>query len=280
MSASAPQAIPRMRQPGRWSWLPIAAAALAVAVVVLPFRLAAVGLGGGFADVTALGDAVTSGFVDFWSAGAADLPADLAKAVDFWARFHVVKAILAAALLVTLVALGPRVLASSARARSVPQRLLAALVVLLHAAVAVLALLVVVANIQGAVAPLSSVLGLMAVTGSDPELAASTAEVRHALAAGEHPPALGTLLADFTTYHVVMAWLGGAVTVGLVVTAVLLWRRRTRVPRTDRRLRRLVLALAGAVLVLAGFFGVVTAANISTAARPAPALLGFFQGGA
>ncbi|TQM55203.1 hypothetical protein [Humibacillus xanthopallidus] len=269
-----------MRQPGRRFWLPTTAAVLAVAVVVLPFRLAAVGPGGGFADVTALGDAVTSGFVDFWSAGATDLPTDLAKAVDFWARFHVVKAILAAALLVTLVSLGPRVLASSVRARSVPQRLLAALVVLLHVSVAVLALLVVVANIQGAVAPLSSVVGLMTVTGPDPELAASTAEVRHALAAGEHPPALGRLLADFTTYHVVMAWLGGLVTVGLVVTAVLLWRRRARVARTDRRLRRLVLALAGGVLVLAGFFGVITAANISTAARPAPALLGFFHGGA
>ncbi|GAA2158964.1 hypothetical protein FHX52_2294 [Humibacillus xanthopallidus] len=268
-----------MRPPPRWSWLPVAAAVLAVSVLVLPFRLAAIGPGGGYPSAAALGDAVTAGFVRFWSAGTGELPTGLAEAVDFWARFHLVKAVLAAALLAVLVALGPRVLARWAGAQSVPQRLLAALVVVVHASVAVLALLVVVANLQGAVAPLSSVLGLMAVTGSDTELAASIAEVRQTLAAGERTPALDALLADFTTYHVVMAWLGGVVTVGLVVTAILLWRRRARLPRTERRLRRLVLALAGAALVLAGFFGVVTAANVSTAARPAPALLGFFQGG-
>lgn len=279
MSATVPQAVPRMRQPRRWSWLPVTAAVLGVSVVVLPFRLAAIGPGRGYPSAAALGDAVTSGFVRFWSAGTGELPADLAEAVDFWARFHVVKAVLAAALLAVLVALGPRVLARWSRAQSIPQRLLAALVVLVHVSVAVLALLVVVANLQGAVAPLSSVLGLMAVTGSDPELAATTAEVRHALATGQRTPALDALIADFTTYHVVMAWLGGVVTIGLVVTAVLLWRRRARRPRTERRLRRLVLALAGAALVLAGFFGIVTAANVGTAARPAPALLGFFQGG-
>jgi hypothetical protein len=248
-------------------------------VFVLPFRLAAIGPGGGFGGVTELRDTVTSGFVHLWSAGTGEISPDLATAADFWARFHVVKAALAAALLAVLVALWPRILSRVTRAATVSQWLAATAASAVSAVATVLALLVVVANVQGAVAPLSSVLGFLPVSGSDPALVAATAEARHALAAGQSAPALDVLVAHFEAYHVAMAWLGGAVTVGLLVGAVLLWRRRARVSRTDRRLRWLLLATAGATLALAAFFGVVTAANVSTALHPAPALLGFLQGG-
>ncbi len=51
------------------------------------------------------------------------------------------------------------------------------------------------------------------------------------------------------------------------------------IPGRERR-RRCVPALGAVALVgLGAVFGLVTAANVSTAADPAPALLGFFEGG-
>jgi hypothetical protein len=50
--------------------LPLGAALLSVALFLLPFRLAALGPGSGFASQRALGGAVASGLVRFWSTGA------------------------------------------------------------------------------------------------------------------------------------------------------------------------------------------------------------------
>ena len=109
-------------------------------------------------------------------------------------------------------------------------------------------------------------------------MAATTAEVRRSLAGGAGAPPLDTLLRDFATYHVAMVWLGGAVTVGLLTTAVVLWRPRASAPRAERLLRLLLLTTLCGVLALTAFFGVVTAARVSPTARAAPALLAFFEG--
>jgi hypothetical protein len=179
--------------------LPLGAALLSVALFLLPFRLAALGPGSGFASQRALGGAVASGLVRFWS--------------------------------------------------------------------------------TGAIAPLASVLGLAPVARPGGALGSTTAEVRRTLTAGADTPALDTLLSGFTTYHVAMSWLGAAVTLALLAAAVVIARRRAAVPRAERARRSLVLLTVVATVALAGFFGVVTAANISTAAHPAPALLAFFEGG-
>ncbi|EWT02060.1 hypothetical protein N865_07140 [Intrasporangium oryzae NRRL B-24470] len=252
---------------------------LVLAVAFVPFRLASFGPGGGYPDVSTLGQSLSTGFVRFWSAGEGVVGPDLARPVDYWARFHVIKAVLAALLLVVLVALAPRLWAAYVHAERLGRRLVVGTVGAVQAALAVLALLILVANIQGAIAPLSSALGLIPFGSSNTDLAATTAQVQRGLADGGHSPALDALVRDFAAYHVAMSWLGGVVTVGLIAAAVLLWRRRARVPRDERRQRRTLVLMALAVLALAAFFGVVTAANISTAANPAPALLAFFQGG-
>jgi predicted secreted protein len=76
-----------------------------------------------------------------------------------------------------------------------------------------------------------------------------------------------------------MAWLGAAVTLALLATAVIIGRRCAAAPSPERARRSLLLLTLVAMVALAAFFGVVTAANISTAAQPAPALLAFFEGG-
>lgn len=148
-----------------------------------------------------------------------------------------------------------------------------------HAAVMVLALLVLVANIQGAVAPLSSALGLMPLSNPDPALAGTLVQVRDALATGEQPVALDARVQDYARYHLTLAVVATGVTLTLLAVAVRLWRQRARLAPSERRYRRVLLTGAISMLLLTAFFAIITAANLTTVAHPAPALLGFFNGG-
>ena len=70
------------------------------------------------------------------------------------------------------------------------------------------------------------------------------------------------------------------VTVALTAAVVVVWRRRRRTPRPQRSERRLLAMATIALVPMLAFFALVTVANASTVARPAPALLGFFEGSA
>lgn len=253
-----------------------AALLLVVLFGVFPLTRA---LGGGYADVTMLRDAVSSSFVDFWRAGDDTLNVGLAGAVDYWARFHVVKAGLALVLLVLLFPLGGQIWRAYSTAAAFGRALLLGIAGLAHAACSALALIVLVANIQGAIAPLSSALGLMPLGAGDRSLDRVATQIQSDLANGSHSPALETLQSDFARYHFVMAALSVLVVLAVTAWAVSLLRRRSRVPREARRQRRVLLLGAGGALILGGFFGLVAAANASTAIDPGPALAGFFAGG-
>jgi hypothetical protein len=90
------------------------------------------------------------------------------------------------------------------------------------------------------------------------------------------------LIEDFAAYHRVMVGLGAIVTVGLVLVAVRLSRRSRRTGSAQSgqsgQSARWVRLGGATALVVAASFALITAANLSTAAHPAPALLGFFQG--
>ena len=101
---------------------------------------------------------VTDGFVQLWATGDGRL-GELSATADFWARFHVVKATLSTVLLVVLCLLLPRVWRASTDAGSRARRWGLALLGQAASALAVVSLLLVVANLQGAVAPLSSAPG-------------------------------------------------------------------------------------------------------------------------
>lgn len=264
--------------PRRLLWLLLSAGVLAVAVVLAPFPLASVWLDGVYPNRAALVDSLSAAVVRFWSANASVTGPDLALPVTFWQHFHLVKAALAALLLVVLVFLGSRTWGVYTRTTTAVRRVGVGALAVAEGLLALLALVVTVANLQGAVAPLSSALGLLPVGTSEPALAQTTDEIRQALASGTPGPALKALLADFTRYHVAMAVLGTLVTVGLLAAAVTLWLRRARIPAPAPRGRGLVAIAAVTLLATAAFFAVVTAGNVSTVADPAPALLAFFEG--
>ncbi len=82
----------------------------------------------------------------------------------------------------------------------------------------------------------------------DPALAETITQVRRDLASDARPPVLEALVHDLTVYHLTMAGLGAVVTVGLLVTAILLWRRRARRSVAPQRGRHLQVTAVGAVM--------------------------------
>ncbi|MFJ5229153.1 hypothetical protein ACIQBJ_04545 [Kitasatospora sp. NPDC088391] len=243
--------------------LPAALAALFLTAFVL--------LPGAFTDPAGLRRALPAAFVGFWRAGRPDLPPALRELVDAWARYHLVKAACAAGLLAALTVLAARLRTAylaSGRRRTAAAGLLAA-------APALGALAALLANVQGAIAPLSSLLSALPADRSG-ELATAVGQLEQELADGRGPAA-GALTADFARYHLVIALAAALLTLLLLLAGARTWRSRRTAP--DRRARRLATATTAACALLAAACAVLAAANTGVAADPAPALLAFFRGG-
>ena len=246
-------------------------AALAAAFVVAPRTLAASGAQAysGSAELTA---SARSAFVEYWTAGVGTLTPALDGVVGYWSRYHLAKAAIAAVLLAVLVALGSRTWQAFAR----PGRRAAGRWALAAAGVAVTVLgvvsgAVVLANVQGAVAPFASLLPMAVADGG----AAET--VRAALVDGQASPPLDAMIGDFARFHLVLAVLAAVVAAVLVVTSAVLWRRRAAT--VDVRTRRVLATFGVLWAVLAVVVVVLAVANAGTAADPAPAFQAFVDGG-
>lgn len=263
-----------MTPPSRRTVLPALAVTLLIAFLVLPGAAADRLSGSAGVTVADLPAAVDAGLADWLATGAAQPGSGLLAAVRLWAVFHGVKALITAALLVTLIVLAGRVGDAFARAGSRRRAGLAAAGAGLSS-LALLALLVLMANVQGTVAPLSSALSLLPV--ATPSIAVQ--QVREQLATGVAAPPLDTLVGDFRLYHVALAIVASVAIVGVLAGAGASWRR-ARASSTDRRLRPVLAAAGVALPVVALLLAVVLLANVRTAADPAPALVAFFDGGA
>ncbi|MEO5610028.1 MAG: hypothetical protein ABIQ61_02785 [Ornithinibacter sp.] len=277
MTTTAP-ALTGPTRPHHLGALTAATALLGTLVVLVPFPLASAMSGGRYGDLDALRAGVTNGFVQLWTTGDGQLD-ELSATADFWAHFHIVKAALSTVLLVVLCTLLARAWRASTDAGSRGRRWGLAALGLSASGLAVVSLLVVVANLQGAVAPLSSVLGVLSFAEPSGPLEPVLEQARQVVRSGASTPAAEVLRADFVRYHTVMAVLGTAVTLALIGGAVALWRRHRETARTQQSWRRLLAAGSTGMLLLAVAFALVTAANISTATHPSVALLGFLAGG-
>jgi hypothetical protein len=261
-------------------------AALVTAFVVAPATLAAGGSGDGFVDERHLTQALREAFVGYWRSGARNFSPDLESTVDYWFRYHVAKAVIAATLLILLVALGVLLWKAFLRAGGLRAGKRAALASagVVVTTFALFSLVTVMANVQGAVAPFASLLPMLTGGATDGELADTLDQVRQRLAdsrsAGDPaPPAIEVMINDFTRYHVAMAVLAAIVAVVLIGMSVVLWTRFARTGPSEGRTRR-VLGSFGALSALVSLVAIfVAVANATTAADPAPALLAFFEGG-
>ncbi|QGV82331.1 tat (twin-arginine translocation) pathway signal sequence [Streptomyces ficellus] len=262
--------------------------ACAAGVVLVAFFLAPNALARSSIDTGNVGDAFREGFVSHWASGGRDLPARLDAAVAFWFRFHLVKAGVSALLLAVAVALavvlGRRYRQLSGgrnrgRTGRVPGALALPRALVLAGVLALFALVALVANLQGAVAPFSSLLPFLTSGGGHGELGATLDEVRQQLAAlpaGERSPALAFMVGDFAAYHAVLAVMAALVAVASAGAAAVLFRR-LRASR-DVRSRRARTCGAAATAVLAAAALVIAVANTTSAADSPRALALFFAG--
>lgn len=169
---------------------------------------------------------------------------------------------------------GQRVWTRATRAETSAARAAWVGVGVLGAWLPVLTLLIVLANIQGAVAPLSSVISFLPITTTP-----GVDQVRAELAAGAYGPVTSALIADFRIYHAALTACLVVVIVGLVASIVWMLVRRARAPRGSRLVRRSLMCGAIALTLLTAALGVIMLANLSTVLDTAPALAGFFGTG-
>jgi hypothetical protein len=258
--------------------LVVLAVVLPVAFVVAPPLVT----GDRFAGERELAGAFGSAFTGYWRSGGSTFPPELRDLVDFWLRYHLVKAVTAGLLLVVLTVLGVRLWRAFARAGRLGFGRRAALASggTLVTVFALFSLALVMANVQGMVTPFASLLPLLVDGPPDGSTAATLEQVRQGLAGGGPvPPATTVLIDDFARYHVAMAVIASVVAAGLAAAGVLLWRRFAATPRPERRTRRVLASFGVLASVLPLLVAVVAVANTTTAADPAPALLAFFEGG-
>ncbi|MFD6392033.1 hypothetical protein [Nocardia sp. NPDC060259] len=267
-----------LRSSGRGVALLVAAAVLlVVAFVLVPGMAAGWGSEGGIGDEGELRGALRVAFVGYWSSGAGEFSPALDDVVEYWFRYHVVKALIAVVLLGVLVALASVLWKAVGRTSDLKRgrRIVLGVAGAGVTVFALVALVAVMANVQGAVAPYASLLPMLFDEAVGPELAGTLEDVGRQLAAWEGSgasPALDVMIDGFTRYHVVMAVIAAVVAVGFAVASVVLWKRRAGRSSGKRR----VLAGSG---VLAVVFLVVAVANTTTVADPVPALRALFDGG-
>lgn len=277
MNSSVPLS-PRTLAPRRQIGLLTAlTGAVLVALFVLPNALAR-----SYVNVGNVGEVVRRGFVVYWRSGSQNPPGELEDAITFWFRFHLVKAGVAALLLAVVVALGV-VLWRRSRQRAdgrTGSRLALGLSQTPVALIGLFALVVLLANLQGAAAPFASLFPMLTSGGGGTELGTTLTQVQDQLVAypgGAHAPALTRMVDDLTTYHVVFAALTGVLALALAGTSVVVWRRlRTA---SDARSRRTIKVTGTASALLAALVLVVVLANISTATHSPEALAALFAGG-
>ncbi|MFG3530023.1 hypothetical protein ACGF8B_25190 [Streptomyces sp. NPDC047917] len=262
------------------------AAALVPAVFVVPHMLAANGSEDGFADQRNLIDTVSEEFVRYWNSGDRVLSPGMERVVDYWFRFHVAKAAIAVILLIVLAVLG--VLLRRAHLRSggpgPARRAAVATAGVVITTLALFSSVIAVANIQGAVAPFTSLLSMLPVGAHHGRLVDTLDQVRQRLAdslntGASSPPALEAMISDNSRYHVALGVMAMVVAVALIALSLVLWKRFLRTGPSDRRTRRAlgacgVLSASSSLVVI-----VLAVANLSTASDSARGLLVFFNGG-
>jgi hypothetical protein len=261
-------------------FLAILTVLLAAGFVLAPRALT----GSGPTHGHSLSAAASQAFTAYWQSGRQSYPSALADLVAYWRRYHLVKAGFAVSLTIALCWLAHILWRSLLRAGRLRPATTTAAVVSgsTVTALAFGSVLVVMATIQGALAPFSSLVSLLPVGHGDPALAESAGQIQHDLA--EHqalprtPATLGEIIDDFQRYHAVLAAQAAILAVVLIGLSMLMWRRAPTAGRAVPRAKPLLRLLATAFALLTAIVLIVGAANISTALNPDPALQLVFGG--
>lgn len=239
------------------------------ATFLLPWHMATAVTGLTWAGPNALADSVGQALIADWTsavpAPGAQASSALMDPTRFWRWFHIAKAFLACAALVASIIVIVRARRAGRIASTRGRRLGWMAVAASGCAAALLAVVLVLANVQGAVAPLSSVLSFLPYSGRNQALNDAVTALNASVGSGQPTPTASAIVGDFATYHAVVAVLMAIVAVSAALMTV-------RVAR-DRRW-----GATTALVATVAIFAVLTIANTSTAMAPVPALQSFLSG--
>jgi hypothetical protein len=253
----------------RWWVLGLATLGFATAAFVLPWHAAAAVTGLTWPGPNALAGSVGHALVADWAAAVAapgrEASSALTDPTRFWRWFHIVKAVLSLAALITSSLLVARAWRARRGAPTRGRRFGWAVLASGGALVAAIAVVLVLANVQGALAPLSSLLSFLPLSGRSPHLTDAVTALNASIGSTQPTPTATAIVRDFAVYHAVVAVLMAVVTVLVGAWAV-------RVACARRWGSAAVLTATVAI------FALLTVANTGTAFAPAPALQSFLTG--
>lgn len=253
---------------------------LAAAFVMLPRPFAQALSGRGYGGERDLRAKATTAFVDYWHTGKRALTPELSHLVDYWRWYHLLKSAAAIGLMIVLVVLAVRLWKGYARSRTNAEAWPLTTGGVLVTALAVVALVAAMANIQGTLAPFSSLMSMLPINSAHGDLVVMIKQVKDELGhySSGSPGALTEMVSDLAGYHVVVAVISGCVAAVLVAAMIASFRAYAGTPRIDRRARRLFRWLGVAALVMGALMLVLALGNTSTVIDSPTAVLNFYKG--
>jgi len=228
-----------------------------------------------FRQQAALRDGAGRGLVEFWQGGRPQYPALLARMVDYWFRWHAIKVAISSLMLIVFV-----LLAAALWRRYLQGGGARAVGAITATSFAVLAVGLLLLNIQATAVPLVALLPLLGGGAHGGDLARTLREVSDGVhrPAGPHggSPALSVLLGEVERYHWVLVAAAGTVVLATGLASAILWRRRGVGSARAGFMRK---ALSVILAVTATLLLTVVAYSAYSATDPGGALLALLGGG-
>jgi hypothetical protein len=248
-----------------------AGAALVAAFMLAPAALLRPTFGA-YNSEAKLQDALGSALIEYWRSGTPAFPARLTTLVDYWFQWHAIKVAISALLVIVFALLTTALWRRYLRARPGYAAVATAATVLTVLAMGVLML-----NIQATAVPLVALLGLLPGRTADGTLAQVLSEMREGLTEPASPhagsPALTVLLGEVERYHWVMVAVSATMMVATVLASAHFWKRRITGDPGATRVRFMHSTLGVIAALTACLLLLMTGASALSALEPATTLL-------
>ncbi|WKG12456.1 hypothetical protein QX204_13695 [Nocardia sp. PE-7] len=232
-----------------------------------------------FDNESALSAALGESLTVFWQNGSRSLPSELAELSDYWFRWHAIKIVISALLIVVLGLLAASLwnlfLGTEIRKRWVS--IGCAVAAMSATVLALFSVVLLVLNIQATVVPLVALLPLLPEEQADGALAQTLLQISRAVDEPGNPqadsPAVLTLLEQISRYHWTMIIEATALSAAVGTASVIGYRRYVAARDADRPRRRFMYAFLGAAALATTFVMVLlVGAAVGGVADPTAAL--------
>ncbi|MGW3966558.1 hypothetical protein ACWED2_42550 [Amycolatopsis sp. NPDC005003] len=247
-----------------------AAAALVAAFMFAPAALLRPAFGA--YDYAKLQETFGDALVEYWRSGTPAFPAHLTTLVDYWFQWHAIKVAISALSVIVFALLTTALWQRYLRARP-----WYAAVATAAAVSTVLAMGVLMVNIEVTAVPLVGLLGLLPGTAADGKLTQVLREMHEGLteSAGPHAgsPALTVFLGEVERYHWVMVAISATLLVATGLASAYFWKRRSTSDPGAARVRFMHTTLGVITALTACLLLLLTAASVLSALEPATTLL-------